>query len=525
MVKKTSAAHLRWPATLSMRAYSQRSPRVAEVSFTLFFDNPAIGNHNALVLGWSDEQLQPIVDLLHPWLPADLTDAMRLAIAACARSIIAEHKLTGNGVHYPRGKDRYRKPQRYRTDDHRYTWHYVTNAMDLLSQAGLINQAPGIWFPGAEGFQSVAWPTDELMVIAGPLADPTEHRSLAAYVECIVLRDRNDRKEIDYAETATTTAMRQQVEAINDSLRRVDLYHGQAKLEVPVARRIFNGSFNRGGRLYCHGPSIQNMPAEDRRQLEVVIDGVAHPMAEIDFSNLHIEMAYREAGRRMPPGDQYASEGFNRSLVKLAVNTVFNARSNNSGILAITDELYHNRELRAANGIRDGGRRECRKLAEKVVEAIHQKHRCIKEYFGSDCGARFQRRDSDMAIEIMLKMIQRTGRCPLPIHDSFLVIETDAKPLADTMSEVARKHHLYPTLKILRRDRAVNLLFYMEVTASELHRLRPNTDRENNRFSWGQALVSGSRGRLFGSQHAEVRCCHDPPFSKLKLLSLTRASI
>jgi hypothetical protein len=481
------------------------------VPFTLFFDNPVIGNHNALVLGWSDGQIQPIFDLLRPRLPADLTDAMGLAVAACARSIIAEHKLTGNGVHYPRGKDPYRKPRRYRTSDHRYTWHYVTNAMDLLSQAGLINQAPGIWFPGAQGFQSVASPADQLMVIAGPLVDPMEHRFSAERVECIVLRDRYDKKEIDYAETATTTAMRKQVETINDSLRRVELYHGQAKLEVPVARRIFNGSFNRGGRLYCHGPSFQNMPAEDRRQLEVVIDGVAHPMAEIDFSNLHIEMAYREAGRRMPPGDQYTIEGFDRSLVKLAVNTVFNARSNNSGILAITDELYHNRELRAANGIRDSGRRECRELAEKVVEAIHQKHRYIKEYFGSDCGARFQRRDSDMAIEIMLKMTQRTGRCPLPVHDSFLVAECDAKPLADTMQEVAGKRRLYPTLKVLRRGRAPSLLFYMEVTASDLHRLRPNTDRENNRFSWGQALASGSHGRLFGSQHTRVLCCHDPP--------------
>ena len=83
---------------------------------------------------------------------------------------------------------------------------------------------------------------------------------------------------------------------------------------------------HRGGRFYCHGNSFQNMPKQDRRALELVIDGAPHPMVEIDYSNLHIAMAYAEAEQRMPAGDQYAIKGFDRGLVKLAVNTVFNAR-------------------------------------------------------------------------------------------------------------------------------------------------------------------------------------------------------
>jgi hypothetical protein len=168
---------------------------------------------------------------------------------------------------------------------------------------------------------------------------------------------------------------------------------------------------------------------------------------EIDYANLHIRMAYSEAGERIPHGDQYAMDGFDRALVKMAVNTLFNAPTRNSAILAITEELRCVPALRAVNDIESSNRSLCRALAERVVAAIHHKHHRIKSHFGSDCGAGFQRQDSDMAIEVMTRMIQRTGRCPLPIHDSFLVPEIDADILSQTMIEVARGYGLELDLK------------------------------------------------------------------------------
>ena len=72
------------------------------------------------------------------------------------------------------------------------------------------------------------------------------------------------------------------------------------RVEIPVARRIFDGSFERGGRFYCHGASFQNVPAAERLGLQVVIGGVTHPVVEIDYSTLHIKMAYAEAGEKVP---------------------------------------------------------------------------------------------------------------------------------------------------------------------------------------------------------------------------------
>ena len=81
-----------------------------DVEFQRIFDNPVFGDHSPLVLGWTDDQLRPVVERLDPWLPDGLTDKWKLAIASCALSVVAEKKLTGRGVHYARrrGLTRYR---------------------------------------------------------------------------------------------------------------------------------------------------------------------------------------------------------------------------------------------------------------------------------------------------------------------------------------------------------------------------------------------------------------------------------
>src|SRR3954469_5945751 len=81
------------------------------------------------------------------------------------------------------------------------------------------------------------------------------------------------------------------------------------------------------------------MHIRDRVNLESMIDGVSHPMMEIDYSALHITMAYAEAGAMVPTGDLYEIEGFDRQAVKGAVNVLFNAKSRKSAVLAIARDL------------------------------------------------------------------------------------------------------------------------------------------------------------------------------------------
>jgi hypothetical protein len=72
-------------------------------------------------------------------------------------------------------------------------------------------------------------------------------------VETIVLRNRADKTEIDYTETPDTVAMREQVRILNDHLAQLDLRRRGEKLDFSIGRRIFNESFERGGRFYCQG--------------------------------------------------------------------------------------------------------------------------------------------------------------------------------------------------------------------------------------------------------------------------------
>src|ERR1700757_3894070 len=161
------------------------------------FADPLWGNHSPLVLGWDDDQLKPLVHALAPLLPGSLTDQKRYAVASVARSIVVESMITGRGVHYARAKSPYSQPKRYRSGDPLFTWYYVTNAMDILQDAGLIDHKVGRWCPRAtKGCQSVAWATDKLMILVGPLVDASEPRGIPKQVETVVLRDLKDKTDI-----------------------------------------------------------------------------------------------------------------------------------------------------------------------------------------------------------------------------------------------------------------------------------------------------------------------------------------
>ncbi|MCX5044644.1 hypothetical protein OG921_15860 [Aldersonia sp. NBC_00410] len=389
--------------------------------------------------------------------------------------------------------------------------------MDTLGSAGLILQTPGIWCTNSPGRQSVAWATGALVALVGPLLDVSAPRRLTLPAETIVLRGA-DKTIIDYQDTAETTANREQVAVVNESLSRLDLRQFGKRVEIPVGRRIFNGSFDRGGRFYCHGASFQNMRSRDRRQLECMIDGVLHPMVEIDYSTLHPTMAYAEAGATMPEGDPYEIDGFDRRVVKIAVNIAFNGQNRRSAVLAVAKALHDDAALRAANGVEAQQRWWGHQtFTNRLLKAIEYKHRRIKDYFNSDCGARFQRRDSDMAIEVMTEMIHRTGRCPLPIHDSFLVADIDAGALRQTMKEVARHHGL--TLK-LKESRAVFTTIEDLIGAGSPLVHTDIADQDHQPPNATARCTGGIPQHRPGHHHPEVLAARDTPLDPSPAIQL-----
>ena len=417
-------------------------------------DNPVFRHHSPLVLAWSDEQLWPVAAQLAPHLPEDLTPAMMLAVAAVARSVVIEEKLTGKGVYYSRRRDDYTTPVRYRGGDPRHTYHYVIGAVDILRAAGLIDHEKGIHAFWGEGRRSTCWATGELVGLLASVLDTTESRGIVADTEVIVLRGRGDydKRALPYEDTPDTVAMRQQVEALNEALAQIDLRQYGKRMPIPVGRRIFNGDFTRGGRFYCHGASYQNIRSRARRDLQIVVGGQPRPVVEIDYGRLHPTMAYAKAGHKAPNGDLYRIPGYERSLIKLGVNIMFNATTRHGAKLAIATAIHDKTALREASGLpRRWSRFGYSSFTEDLVTAIENHHHKIRQFFNSDCGARFQRVDSDMAVEVMEEMIAATGRCPLPVHDSFLVADTDEDALRQVMDRVARRRGLTLKLEVHRQ--------------------------------------------------------------------------
>jgi hypothetical protein len=443
--------------------------------FRLLFANPLWGHHSPLRLGWSDDQLAGIVWLLAPWF-ADLSMEMQFAIAAVARSLVVEEKISGAGVHYSRRTNTYPTKGRYHDGDPRNTWYYVTGAMDHLDDAGLIHHEVGDW---SLRRQSTAWAAGDLVVLIGGLCDISEARAIhqAAVVETVVLRQRGSDDEdgrklpLDYVDTPETIKWRDEMARIQAVLDVQVIVHLGKRMAIPLLRRIFNGDFNRGGRLYCLGPSWQNIRSTARRALKQVIDGEPHPMIELDYSEMHIRMCYAELGVVPPEGDLYTIDGYNRRLVKLAVNIMFNAVSKPSALVALGKALHDDDALREAQGLDRGyGRFAYQSFSSTLVKAIEAHHGAIASTFNSDCGAGFQRVDSDMAVAVMNRMIERTGRCPLPVHDSFLVTDIDEHDLRKVMTEVAEDRGLNLTLKEKRPDE-LTLVTSPTIFKAQPHRL------------------------------------------------------
>jgi hypothetical protein len=163
--------------------------------------------------------------------------------------------------------------------------------------------------------------------------------------------------------------------------------------------RVFNrSSFGLGGRFY--GPWWQNIPSESRSFIS--IDGVE--TVELDYPHLHPMLLYLEAGQRMH-GEPYDLVGWPRKLVKVAFNTLVNARTRQAALRAIANEI--------------GGEGAYAK-ARTLVEEIEARHRSIAQMFGTSVGLRLQRIDSDITEGIMLRLARNTV-VALPIHDSYIV--------------------------------------------------------------------------------------------------------
>ncbi len=258
------------------------------------------------------------------------------------------------------------------------------------------------------------------MSLVGGLVDVSARKG-AMLKDEILLRDKVGGAIGFFYDTDEIRLMRQQMKVINAHLADQRCFFKGTEMFIPPAARIFNQNFRRGvAASTIRAARTSRCPSTSvARSSCFLMTALCPPMVELDFDSLHMRLIYHQAGKRQPDGDLYAIQGYSRRLVKRATLIAINADGTEIG--AIAKELEDDEELALDNGLHHRSPTALRATASQLVAAIRRKHYRVKEFFGTGCGAELMKADSDMAVRIMLTMIEKTGRCPLVVHDSFLV--------------------------------------------------------------------------------------------------------
>lgn len=321
-------------------------------------------------------------------------------------------------VSYSRNKNHYNQLKRYK--ERLYTYVKIIGQIELLDQLGLIqNHCKAL--PGARHWQSTFEASPKLIEFLENHFTMYGKLVPSSPKETVILRAA-DKALLDYKETREIAQMRLQLEHFNAAMRSADVEGATVSTFV----RIFNQDFNRGGRFYVRGDSFQNMRKVLRK--EIKING--ETTVEIDYKTLHPSLLYAMANCALPD-DSYDVGSFNRPLVKQALLTLINAKSE-------SDALHSLARHQLVSFGRSQGRKDDYALAKTLIDELKRVHHPISQFFHADMGAKLMRIDSDMA-EAVMHMMYKQNILVLPIHDSFLVQSSKRETLEEAMAQAAHK--------------------------------------------------------------------------------------
>lgn len=361
----------------------------------------------------------------------------------------------------------------------------VRTTVDRLKELGYVTDKLGEWsFYEEDRRQSRMRATEKLIshfdvAEVSPLMISQHHQA-----ETIILKNEK-KKLIDYDDTDETRKMRDQMLIVNgilsktlinmyipdDALRDLNRRMITGKLperdghqpdpendedEKPRGAidftgksliRIFNNrSFRHGGRLYCGW--WQGVPRDYRKYIRINWMNTV----EVDFSAMHINLIYWLQGVPVPDGDLYTLAGFpdeTRKVVKQSLLTLINAKTRTKGMNSIREHIAGIKvRKRVVNGKYETVKKKIPDddrivlppgvKIEKVIDAFEEKHVAIKNWFFSGKGVELQYWDSEIAIEILLRLAEEGVPC-LPLHDSFVVSHPQERGLRLIMNEAFYK--------------------------------------------------------------------------------------
>lgn len=229
---------------------------------------------------------------------------------------------------------------------------------------------------------------------------------------------------IDYKDTAETVAMRAEMQAVNAVLGSATITKaGEPAAVPPHMTRLFQidhkdapHTFDRHGRLY--GGMWQSLPKAERHLLRVN----GEEIADLDFTAMFVQLAYREAGLALPNSDPYEGvEGLPRAAVKLGISALL-CRSGAMQRLPA--------DLRKIVGPEWNARR--------LSAALAKRHPGIAHLFGKGIGLQLMKTESDILLAALGELFAQ-GIPALPMHDGIMIPASKVETARRAMMRAAQE--------------------------------------------------------------------------------------
>lgn len=331
------------------------------------------------------------------------------------------------------------------------SYSYTRAAMDMFSVKGWIDLDIG----GVDSWKldgSGNWIPDESHFSSYKILEPLQ-RILFPYLKhenklwllnnVLYLRDK-DSNLVEFPNNNKVKKMISRINAINKAAKSATFtYRGEDMPDVQF-KRIFNEDFNKGGRFYADGGTIQCWNQQDR--LDIQIDG--EPVVEMDFGCFHPRMLYAIEGIELEEGfDPYYVEWGSeydpkevRNFVKRALLIMINAEHEEGARGAIGKLIAD--ETKAAKKAAEEDRQYIKKYGSikspvkitQLMDELSMRNQAIEYYFNSGHGIILQNLDSQIA-EYVLDHFAVQGEAAVSVHDSFIVKESLKEELVSVMKE------------------------------------------------------------------------------------------
>ncbi|MBO1906640.1 hypothetical protein KHP60_15660 [Microvirga sp. 3-52] len=231
---------------------------------------------------------------------------------------------------------------------------------------------------------------------------------------------------IEYDETDATALLRSRLRQINEWLKQADIHHdderngtyGDLDHGERRLRRVFTqSSFESGGRLF--GGLWQRMKKEQRLESLWIRE---ERVIELDFGQMAPRMLYGMVGVTPPMADAYLVPGFGdpqgfRDGFKKLFSSLLFAEKPLERKPQGTKELLPNEPVQV------------------LVQRLQDHHPQIAHFFGSGRGHELQFRESEMMVEILLRL-QAKDIVALPVHDAVIIPSYAEEVTRKVMSEV-----------------------------------------------------------------------------------------